>query len=248
MKLPPGHWARGPIAVLDFETTGLDPERGDRVVEIGVIHFDDGEVSDRWGTLIHPEMELPADTTRITGIRPDEVATAPRFVDIVDDFRARLEGRLLSAYNASFDRGFLLHELARCDRKLPDGAQWVDPLVLARQLQKGQGNMKLGTVAKRLDIDLQEAHRAVSDAECAGWVLIALAAEVPADLGEALDLHEAWEAAQNAQQSAWRNRRGGGTLAAVQDGGPSDALGPGYPHGDELDPVRYMFLRGTGRL
>jgi DNA polymerase III subunit epsilon len=248
VTLSPDHWARGPIAVLDFETTGLDPERGDRVVEVGIVHFDGGTVTDRWGTLIHPEMELPLDTTRITGIRPADVETAPRFAEVVDEICRRLEGRLLCAYNAGFDRGFLLHELARCDRTLPDGAHWIDPLVLAREQQKGQGNMKLGTVAKRLDIALEEAHRAVSDAECAGWVLIALAAAVPADLSEALDLHEAWEAAQNAQQSAWRNRRRGATLVAAPDAGPSDALGPGYPHGDELDPVRYMFLRGTGRL
>ncbi|MEY3015104.1 MAG: hypothetical protein RIT45_3839, partial [Pseudomonadota bacterium] len=82
----------------------------------------------------------------------------------------------------------------------------------------------------------------------AGWVLLALAEQMPADLGEALDLHEAWEAAQNASRASWRNRRRGATLAAVADGGPHDALGPGYPHGDELDPVRYMFLRGTGRV
>ncbi len=247
MPLPPGHWALGPIAVLDFETTGLVVENGDRVVEIGCILFDGGAVTERWGLLIDPEMPLPLDTTRITGIQPEEVQGAPRFAEVAGELVRRLEGRLLSAYNASFDRGFLLHELDRCGFSMPDGA-WIDPLVLAKELQKGQGNMKLGTVAKRLDVPLVEAHRAVADAECAGWVLLALAEQMPADLGEALDLHEAWEAAQNASRASWRNRRRGATLAAVADGGPHDALGPGYPHGDELDPVRYMFLRGTGRV
>lgn len=247
MPLAPGHWALEPIAVLDFETTGLVVENGDRVVEIGCILLDDGAVSERWGTLVDPGMPLPADTTRITGITPDDLVGAPRFEAVVGELLRRLEGRLLSAYNASFDRGFLLHELDRCGKQLPDGA-WIDPLVLAKELQKGQGNMKLGTVAKRLDIPLVEAHRAVADAECAGLVLLALAEQMPADIGEALDLHEAWEAAQNAARASWRNRRRGATLAAVADGGPQDALGPGYPHGDELDPVRYMFLRGTGRV
>ena len=57
-----------------------------------------------------------------------------------------------------------------------------------------------------------------------------------------------WMAAQQAQRDRWRGTRGGrGTLQLATEG-PKDALGPGYPHGRELDPIRYMFLRGTGRF
>ena len=161
---------------------------------------------------------------------------------------ALLEGRLLVAYNAAFDRRFIIHELARCQRSLPDGATWLDPLVFAKELQKGQGNMKLGTVAKRLGVPLEEAHRATADAEAAGHVLVALSDQLPDDLEALLDLQEQWEAAQAAQRAVWRNRRKGGQITAAVSTGPKDELGPGYPHGDELDPVRYMFLRGTGRV
>jgi DNA polymerase-3 subunit epsilon len=216
------------------------------VVELGLVLLDDGAVVERWGALLDPERALPEDVTRITGIKPEDLRGAPTFAAIAPALRARLQGRLLAAYNASFDRGFLLQELHRCGAEPPDAA-WVDPLVMAKQLQRGQGKMKLGVVAERLGIALEEAHRAVADAECAALVLLALAEQMPADLDATLDQLEAWEAAQNAARAGWRRSPRGGTGGAIADDGPRDALGPGYPHGDELDPVRFMFLRGTGR-
>lgn len=241
-------WWLQPWAVLDTETTGLNPEGGDRIVELGVVQFDGGEPGQRWGKLIDPECPLPADTTRITGIKPEDVAGQPTFEALADAFLEVLGSRILVAYNAAFDRGFLLHELARCGRALPIGARWIDPLVLAKQLHKGRGKMKLGIVAKRLGIPLEEAHRATADAECAGLVLRALAEEgqLPADLDAFLDLQEQWAAEQEASRAGWRNRRGNQSIS-VDTSGPRNALGPGYPFSDELDPIRYMFLRGTGR-
>lgn len=242
-------WFKQPIAVLDTETTGLNPDQGDRIVELGVVLFDDGVLSGSWGTLLDPGMPLPKDTTRITGITPEDVAGQPAFADIADVFLGHLANRLLVAYNASFDRTFVLEELAKAGRSLPDGAIWIDPLVLVKEVQRGQGNMKLGTVARRLGVPLDEAHRATADAECAGHVLMALVPDLPSDLTELLDLQERWEAKQNAERGAWRNRPRRGSLSTVMDaGGPKNALGAAYPHGDELDPVRYMFLRGTGRV
>ncbi|HAN31237.1 MAG TPA: 3'-5' exonuclease [Myxococcales bacterium] len=241
-------WHKRPLAVLDTETTGLNPTGGDRIVEIGLVLFDEGEVSGRWGRLLDPEMPLPADTTRITGIEAADLVGAPTFAQVADEFLGLLEGRILVAYNVAFDRPFLIHELAACDRDLPEDSEWLDPFVLASELQRGQGNMKLGTVAKRLGVPLEEAHRAVSDAECAGRVLLGLAGDLPTDFDELLDKQEGWMAAQEAQRDRWRSRanRGGGLKLATE--GPKDALGPGYPHGRELDPIRYMFLRGTGRF
>lgn len=240
-------WYHQPLAVLDTETTGLSAQSGDRVVEVAVIAFDGGQVSDRWSQLINPGTPLPADTVRITGITQADVDGQPSFGDIAAELHRRLQGRLLVAYNAGFDRGFLLHEFNRAGLSMPRGARWLDPLVFAKQLQKGQGNHKLGTVAKRLGINLEEAHRAAADAECAGWVLLKLAELLPADFAEVLDLHEKWEAEQEAERAVWKSRqqgRGGkGPVAAASSDLPVNVLGPAYPHGDELDPVRYMYLR-----
>lgn len=244
-------WHRLPLAVIDTETTGLGPETGDCIIEVAVIHFDDGAVVDRWSTLLDPGIPLHPDVTRLTGITPDELMDQPGFADIADELLRRLRGRILVAYNAPFDRNFLVHELSRIGRTLPEGAKWLDPLVIARQTQKGQGNMKLGTVAKRLGVSLDEAHRAQADAECAGLVLLALGknANLPDALADVLDLQERWEAAQEAERAGWRSRQqqGRSTRPVVEDGAPRDSLGPAYPHGDELDPVRYMFLRLAGR-
>ena len=245
--LPP--WYQRKLAVIDTETTGLNPDQGDRIVELGLICFDKGEVVDRWGTLIDPDCPLPADTTRITGIRPEDVAGQPLFRDVADTFLEKIAGHLLVAYNADFDRLFVVEELARAARALPDGAIWLDPLVFAKEIQRGQGNMKLGTVAKRLGVPLEEAHRATADAECAGWILLAFKEELPEGLDELLDLQERWGAKQQAERAPWQSRRRRGTLSlAVDTDGPRNGLGPGYPHANELDPVRHMFLRGTGRV
>ena len=247
----PRPWYHLPLAVLDTETTGLSPETGDCVIEVAVIHFENGEVTDRWSTLLDPGIALHPDVTRLTGITPDDLVNQPRFADVADELLQRLRGRVLVAYNVPFDRSFLIHEFARIGKTLPEGAKWLDPLVIARQTQKGQGNMKLGTVAKRLSVQLDEAHRAQADAECAGKVLLALGktANLPEELDALLDIQERWEAAQEAERSGWRSRQqqGRGNRPLVDDGSPRNALGAAYPHGDELDPVRYMFLRLAGR-
>jgi DNA polymerase-3 subunit epsilon len=226
-------WFHQPLAVLDTETTGLSPQNGDRVVEVAVIAFDDGQVTDRWSQLIDPGSPLPADTVRITGITQADVDGQPSFAAIAPELHKRLQGRILVAYNAGFDRGFLLHEFNRVGMSMPRGSRWLDH--------------KLGTVAKRLGVNLEEAHRAAADAECAGWVLIKLAELLPADFAEVLDLHEKWEAEQEAERAVWKSRQQGrgskGPVAATSSDLPINTLGPGYAHGDELDPVRYMYLR-----
>jgi len=244
------HWRLRPIVAIDTETTGLNADQGDRVVELAVVRFEDGVPVSHWGALLDPEMKLPPDTTRITGIRPEDVEGQPRFAQIVSTFLEKIAGCLLVAYNVPFDRGFLLHELARVGATLPAGSVWLDPLVFVKEMQRGQGSMRLGTVAQRMGIPLEEAHRATADAQCAGQVLQAIAGDLPDDLGEALDLQEQWEAKQNAERAGWRGKRRERRVAGatpMEYDGPRNSLGPGYPHGDELDPVRYMFLRRAGR-
>ncbi len=244
-------WHLGPLAVLDTETTGLSPETGDRVIEVAVVWFDGGEVTQRWSTLLNPGAALHADVVRITGITDEDLRGQPRFQDIAPDLLKCLRDRTLVAYNAAFDRNFLIHEFNRIGSRLPEGARWLDPLVFAREMQRGQGNMKLGTVAKRLHVPLEEAHRAAADAECAGRVLLKLAEGLPSDFAQMFDLHERWEGQQDAERAGWKSRqnqtRGKSTMIHEQDG-PSNALGPAYPHSDETDPVRFMFLKAANRV
>ncbi|OCL30859.1 hypothetical protein BCR15_10305 [Tessaracoccus lapidicaptus] len=98
--------------VIDFETTGLSPRYGDRIVEIGVVKVShEGEVYDAWSTLVNPQRDVGA--SRIHGITAKDVLTAPTFDDVAPALLDAVAGRIVAAHNASFDMRFLAAELER---------------------------------------------------------------------------------------------------------------------------------------
>ena len=103
------------FAVVDVETTGLDPASGDRVCELAVVRGQAGRVLDSWSTLIHPQRPIPPGVQRINHISDAMVRDAPPFAGVVPEFLARLADTVLVAHFAAFDLGFLRHELARLD-------------------------------------------------------------------------------------------------------------------------------------
>jgi len=179
-------WRELPLAVIDTETTGKDPARGDRIVEIAVVHFDGGEVSGRHAMLVNPGIPIPAEAAAVHGISDDKVKGEPRFEKVAARVLELLRGRVPMAYNAGFDRSFLYAEMRRAGvlptrtRESPPalrvGVDWVDPLVWARAVQTNVKGFKLVEVAARVGVDLTNAHRATDDAEAAGRVLLALLA------------------------------------------------------------------------
>gem|GEM_PF-525772 len=237
-------WKGCPLAVVDVETTGLDP-KVDRVIEVAVIHMQDGEVTDTFASLVNPEQEVPDEVVRITGIQPEQLTDAPRFGAVAAEVRARLEGRIFVAYNLPFDRAFIKSELERAGLDFPEVVP-IDPLVFIRELHKNQGSKRLSSAAERLGISLENAHRAQDDAVVAGLVLYALAPQLPERLGDLRLLQGQWEQQQANDMAGWRNRRGGTMDSGGIDGGftqdRGNALGPAYIYGDDTDPVRYMFV------
>lgn len=98
--------------VIDFETTGLSPRHGDRIVEIGVVKVShEGEIYDAWGTLVNPQRDVGASS--IHGITARDVLGAPTFDEVAPVLLDALKGRILAAHNASFDTRFLAAELRR---------------------------------------------------------------------------------------------------------------------------------------
>lgn len=98
--------------VIDLETTGLSPERGDRVVEIGVVYVSErGEIQDSWSTLVNPQRDVGP--TRIHGIRATDVIHAPTFEQFAPYVVRAVAGRTIVAHNAPFDLRFLASELQR---------------------------------------------------------------------------------------------------------------------------------------
>jgi DNA polymerase III subunit epsilon len=204
-------WTEVPLAVIDFETTGRDAAE-DRVIEVGIVGFDRGEVSFREGLLVDPERPISADATNVHGITDDEVLGAPKFGDVLPRLVELLEGRLPVAYNAEFDRGFLHAEARRArDGQLPTGVPafeestvWVDPLVWAREiLDELKMKKTLTEVAAHLDVPLENAHRAAGDAEATGHVLMRLAPKMPSTYSELIRLQQRFAAMQ---EQAFRAR------------------------------------------
>lgn len=168
-------WHELPIVVIDFETTGIDEDA--KAVEIGVVRFDDGEVTEKYGTFINPGVPIPAEATEIHGITDEMVKDAPNFGDAITG----IAGAVLMfdavpvAYNAPFDRRFWLFDSQSDeDLTLIEAWPWLDPLVLVRHFDRyvsGKGRHKLTAVCERRLIEMGTAHRAVDDAEATGKLL-----------------------------------------------------------------------------
>lgn len=174
-------WTECPVALLDVETTGTNAEV-DRVIEVGVVVGQHGVIIERHGWLVNPGQPISAEATAIHGIKDEDVADKPPFSAIANELLAVLAGRVPAAYNASFDRGFILAELERAGARpsTPPPAMrrevdWLDPLVFARELYKHEDSRTLGDMASRLGVSMERAHRATDDAEAALLVLYALA-------------------------------------------------------------------------
>lgn len=211
---PETRWAVAPLAVIDFETTGLTPD-ADRIVEIGIACFAGGELTNLKHWLVNPGIPIPEQARNVHGIGDADVAGAPTFEQIAVELVEVLKGHLPVAYNAGFDRAFLLAELERAgiDTRGPEHApassaevDWIDPLIWTRELYRDDSSRKLTDIAARLGITLERAHRAASDAETTGRVLLAIAERMPATYTEVIGLQAQYAARQEVDLT-WRPRR-----------------------------------------
>ncbi|HIR07613.1 MAG TPA: PHP domain-containing protein, partial [Candidatus Pullichristensenella stercoripullorum] len=157
------------FVVLDFETTGLNPNM-DEIIEIGAVRLEHGREVGEFSQLIDPGRAIPEKVVELTGINSAMLAGQPTLAEVFPKFAEFLEGAVLVAHNASFDMAFLRRAFQRFGRELD--APILDTLALARNAYKELRNHKLGTVCKHLDVSLKNAHRAVHDARATGLVLL----------------------------------------------------------------------------
>lgn len=156
--------------VLDTETTGLEPTRGHRIIEIGCVELVNRRLTgNHYHVYINPEREVDDGAIEVHGITNEFLADKPLFKDVVDDFIEYVKGAELVIHNAPFDMGFLNHELKLYDNsfgKLEQHCSVLDTLVLARQMHPGQKN-SLDALCKRYDIDNshRDLHGALLDSE-----------------------------------------------------------------------------------
>jgi DNA polymerase-3 subunit epsilon len=171
--------------VLDTETTGLDPLRGDRLVEIGCVeivnHMPTGQV---FHCYLNPERDMPQEAFAVHGLSAEFLADKPVFAAVVDEFLAFIGEAPLVIHNAVFDVGFLNAELARVARAAISAERLIDTLLLARRKHPGVSN-RLDDLCSRYAIDNSHRtkHGALLDAELLAEVYIELIGARQAQLG-----------------------------------------------------------------
>ncbi|MBU6503381.1 MAG: 3'-5' exonuclease [Burkholderiales bacterium] len=158
------------IAVIDFETTGISPERGDRATEVAIVLVQDGRVVDRFQSLMNAGVRIPAFITGLTGITNAMVAAAPDAATVMAQASRFVGDAPMVAHNASFDRRFWSGELARLG--LPAPQPFACTMLLSRRLYPEAPNHKLGTLVDYHHLPRAgRAHRALADAETAAALL-----------------------------------------------------------------------------
>jgi DNA polymerase III subunit epsilon len=162
--------------VLDTETTGLDPLRGDRLVEIGCVEiFNRMPTGQTFHRHLNPERDMPAEAFAVHGLSSEFLADKPLFAHVVDDFLEFIADAPLVIHNASFDIGFINAELDRVKRPVIARDRLVDTLLLARRKHPGVSN-RLDDLCSRYAIDnsRRTKHGALLDAELLAEVYIDL--------------------------------------------------------------------------
>ena len=155
--------------VVDVETTGGRGEQH-RVTEIGAVKVVNGEVVERFQTLLNPQRAIPGGITRLTGISAAMVADAPLFSDIAADFEALMQDAIFVAHNVDFDYGFIAREFKRLGR--PFRHPKLCTCASMRKLYPGHKSYSLAALCENYGIALRQHHRALCDAEAAAELLL----------------------------------------------------------------------------
>ena len=166
--------------VLDTETTGLEVNKGHRIVEIGCVELLERRPTGReFHRYVNPQRAMDEGATAVSGITDDFLVDKPVFADVADEFLAFIDGAELIAHNASFDMGFLAAEFARLAQpvRIAERVSVLDTLLLAREKYPGQKN-NLDALCKRLGVDNshRDLHGALLDAQLLADVYLAMTA------------------------------------------------------------------------
>jgi DNA polymerase III subunit epsilon len=165
--------------VLDTETTGLEPNAGHRIIEIGCVELVNRRpTSNRFHRYINPEREVDRAALEVHGIEDHFLATQPKFADVAGELVEFLSGAELVIHNADFDIEFLNHELKRLPgmpQEIRERCGVLDTLALARRMHPGQRN-SLDALAKRYNVDnsKRELHGALLDAQILADIYLAM--------------------------------------------------------------------------
>lgn len=156
------------FAVVDLETTG-GMSRRDKITEVGIVVVENGEITEKFSTLINPERSIPTEITRITGITNQMVADAPKFYEIAKEIVLLTKGKTFVAHNVNFDYGFLKNEFASLGYTFT--ARKLCTVKLSRRLFPGLRSYGLSNLIKEFNLPMENRHRALDDAYATAHLL-----------------------------------------------------------------------------
>lgn len=180
-------WIQGErLAVVDFETTGMGPERGARATEVGVVVLQGGRIVDQYASLMFSGTPVPPFIERLTGISNAMLDAAPGAREVMAEVHERTQGCPMVAHNAGFDRGFWQTEMRRAGVDA-SATPFICTVKLARRIYPDAPSHKLGNLARWAGLpDNGRAHRALADALTTAQLLQRIGADLVQRHAEAL--------------------------------------------------------------
>ena len=157
------------FVVFDIETTGFSPVNN-RIIEIGAVKVQHGEIRERFSSFVNPDVPIPFEIEKLTGINDSMVMEAPMIDKVLPQFLDFCKDCVLVAHNAGFDMSFIMENCRRLG--YPDQFTYVDTVGIARILLPNQAKHTLDAVAKTMGVSLENHHRAVDDAEATAHIFV----------------------------------------------------------------------------
>ncbi len=163
--------------VFDLETTGFS-NRNDAITEIGAIKVENGEIVEEFSQLINPERPIPEKIQKLTGITNEMVLDKPTISEVLPKFLDFCKDSILVAHNSDFDTGFVREKAS--ENNLLYDFDAIDTVILSRLLMPDLKNHKLNTIAKELNVSLENHHRAIDDATATAQIFLTFISKLKA--------------------------------------------------------------------
>lgn len=159
------------FVVIDLETTGNSPKKGDKIIQFAAVVIENGKIVDRFSSLINPKMKIPIFIEELTGINDEMVINAPYFEELAGKIQNLLDDAYFVAHNVLFDLSFLQEELLNSDQEGFYGSV-IDTVEMARFLFPTIDSYKLNDLANLMGFSHNRPHQADSDAEVTAELLL----------------------------------------------------------------------------
>ena len=188
------------VAIIDFETTGLSPDMGDRATEVAAVILADGKIVDRYQSLMNTGARIPAFIEALTGISNAMIRQAPPAAEVMKALAEFVGEVPLVAHNASFDSKFLDAEWLRINWRRRQ--EFACSMLLARRIYPAAPDHKLGTLVRHLGLpSAARHHRALADAEMTAHLWVRMVADIRRQYGLNTVPHELLRALQKAPKA-----------------------------------------------